>query len=148
MEVILLQNVENLGEVNDLVTVKPGYGRNYLIPKGFAKVANKSNKKAVEEIKRQQQHKAAKILEAAKEEAGKLANTTIKVGAKVGKDDKIFGTVTTLQLSDAIKSQTGVEVDRKKIHILGDVKALGTFKAKAEIHREIEQEFDFEVVAE
>jgi large subunit ribosomal protein L9 len=148
MEVILLQSIDKLGEVNDIVKVKAGYGRNFLIPKGMAKIANATNVKIVEENRRQQQHKAAKIIKEARDAAEKLQKIIVKVGAKVGQNDKIFGSVTTLQLSDAISNQAGVEIDRKRITIIDDVKTTGTFKAKAELHREVVEEFSFEVIAE
>ncbi|MCO5230276.1 MAG: 50S ribosomal protein L9 [Chitinophagales bacterium] len=148
MEIILLQDVENLGLKYDLVKVKPGYGRNFLIPKGFAKIANASNKKHLEEIKRQQVNKIAKQLEEYKALAEKIAGTKFSIGAKVGTSGKLFGSVTNVQLADAIKNEIGVEVERKKINIPVEVKDLGTYKATLHIFKEINAEFEFEVVAE
>lgn len=148
MEVILLQDVEKLGEKYDLVSVKPGYGRNYLIPKGFAKIANASNKKHLEEIKRQQSLKLQKQLEEYQQLAEKISATILQVGAKVGTSGKLFGSITNVQLAEAIKNQLSVEVERKKITINEEVKDLGTYNAILHIYKDISAEFKFEVVAE
>lgn len=148
MEIILLQDVENVGVKYDLVKVKPGYGRNFLIPKGLAKIANVSNKKHLEEIKRQQANKIAKQLEEFKALAEKVTGTKFTVGAKAGTTGKLFGSVTNVQLAEAIKNQLGVEVERKKITINNEVKDLGSYKATLHIYKDIEAEFQFEVVAE
>lgn len=148
MEIILLQDVENLGLKYDLVTVKPGYGRNYLIPKGLAKIANTSSKKHLEEIKRQQANKIAKQIEEFQALAEKVANTTFQIGAKAGTSGKLFGSVTNVQLADALKSELGIDVERKKIRILQEVKDLGTYNAVLHIYKDIEAEFKFQVIEE
>jgi large subunit ribosomal protein L9 len=148
MEVILLQDVENLGSKYDLVKVKPGYGRNYLIPKGMAKIANASNKKHLEEIKRQQSAKMAKMIEDAKALAAKISSTKVVVGTKAGSTGKLFGSVTNIQLAEALKTQFGIEVDRKKITLSQDIKELGTFKGSVHLFKDVDAEFEFEVVAE
>ncbi|MCO5233475.1 MAG: 50S ribosomal protein L9 [Chitinophagales bacterium] len=148
MEIILLQDVENLGLKYDLVKVKPGYGRNFLIPKGLAKIANASNKKHLEEIKRQQVNKIAKQLEDYKALAEKIAGTKFSIGAKAGTTGKLFGSVTNVQLADAIKSELGIDVERKKIIIPNEIKDLGTYKATLHIFKEINADFEFEVIAE
>jgi large subunit ribosomal protein L9 len=148
MEVILLQDVEKLGFANDIVTVKSGYGRNFLIPQGLAKIANEGNKKVMAEIARQREQKEAKIVAELQTIADKLTASTLKVGAKVGTSGKIFGSVTQHQLADAIKSEHDMEIDRKKIEILGDVKNVGTYNAKISLHREVIFEVPFEVVPE
>ena len=148
MEIILLQDVENLGIKFDLVNVKPGYGRNFLIPKGFAKIANTSNKKHLEEIKRQQTNKIAKQLEEFRALAERIAGTKFTIGAKAGTTGKLFGSVTNVQLADAIKNEIGIEVERKKIIITNEVKDLGTYKATLHIFKDIDAEFQFEVVSE
>jgi large subunit ribosomal protein L9 len=148
MEIILLQDVDKLGLKFDVVNVKPGYGRNYLIPKGLAKVANTSNKKHLEEILKQRSAKIAKLTEEMKQLAEKLAASKITVGAKAGTSGKLFGSVTNIQVSDALKNQFNLEVDRKKIQILGEVKELGTYKANVSLYKEIMAEIQFEVVAE
>ncbi|QQR97620.1 MAG: 50S ribosomal protein L9 [Sphingobacteriales bacterium] len=148
MEIILLQDVDKLGLKFDVVNVKPGYGRNYLIPKGLAKVANTSNKKHLEEILKQRSAKIAKLTEEMKQLAEKLVASKITVGAKAGTSGKLFGSVTNIQVSDALKNQFNLEVDRKKIQILGEVKELGTYKANVSLYKEIMAEIQFEVVAE
>ena len=148
MEIILLQDVENLGVKYDLLKVKPGYGRNFLIPKGLAKIANTSNKKHLEEIKRQQINKIAKQMEEFIALAEKVAGTKFTIGAKAGTTGKLFGSVTNVQLADAIKNELDIEVERKKIIITSEVKDLGTYKATLHIFKDIDAEFQFEVVAE
>jgi large subunit ribosomal protein L9 len=147
MEVILKQDVQNLGYKNDLVNVKPGYGRNYLIPQGLAILANESNKKMIEENVRQAAHKAEKIKNDALELAGKIGDLELEVGAKVGESGKIFGAITTLQISDALKEK-GFEIDRKKISFNSEVKAVGSFKVTLDLHKEVKKEIPFNVVAE
>jgi len=148
MEVILIKDVDNLGTKYDVVSVKPGYGRNYLIPQGFAQVANASNKKHNEEIKKQQSAKIAKLIEDYKALAEKLKTSKITVGAKAGTTGKLFGSVTNIQVAEALKKQFDLTVDRKKIHIIGEVKEVGTHKATVHLYKEVATEIDFEVVAE
>lgn len=148
MEVILLKDVDNLGLKFDVVTVKPGYGRNFLIPKGFAQVANASNKKHVEEVKKQQSAKIAKLIEDYKALAEKLKATKIVVGAKAGTTGKLFGSVTNIQVAEALKKQFDLTVDRKRVHIQGEVKEVGTYKATVNLYKEVSTEIEFEVVAE
>ncbi len=148
MEVILLKDFEGLGVVNDIVKVKGGYGRNYLIPKGIALLANDSNRKVHEERRKHQEVKEKKLMEEYQLVADKLNKAKIKIGAKVGTTGKIFGSVTTHQLIDAIKKQEGIEVDRKKITIPEEVKNLGTFQATIDLHKDIVIELNFEVVPE
>ena len=114
MEVILKDDIQGLGYKNDTVSVKPGYGRNYLIPQGYAIIANESNKKMIEENIKQAAHKAEKLKKDADDLAKKIGNTALEIGSKAGDSGKIFGAVTTLQVSEALKSK-GIEVDRKKI---------------------------------
>ncbi len=148
MEVILLKDIENLGVKFDVVTVKPGYGRNYLIPQGFAQVANSSNLKHNEEIKKQQSAKIAKLIEDYKVLAEKLKASKIVVGAKAGTTGKLFGSVTNIQVAEALKKQFDLTVDRKKVHISGEVKELGTHKATVNLYKEVVAEIEFEVVGE
>lgn len=148
MEVILKQDVQHLGSKDELVTVKPGYGRNFLIPKGFAIVANKANKKVLDETLKQRAFKESKLKEEAEAIAKTLENTTIKVGAKVGENDKIFGSVGTVQLADAMRKQ-GYTIERKNIKLENDnIKSLGTYKAEVKLHKEVSFELSFEVVGE
>jgi large subunit ribosomal protein L9 len=148
MEIILLEDVANLGLKFDVVNVKPGYGRNFLIPKGLAKVANASNKKHLEEILRQRSAKIAKLTEEMKQLAEKLAETKIIVGSKAGTSGKLFGSVTNIQLADALKKQMNLDVDRKKIQIQGEVKEIGSYKALVHLYKDINADIQFEVVSE
>lgn len=148
MEVILKKNVDKLGYANEVVTVKPGYGRNFLIPQGYAVLATASAKKAHEEVMRQKAHKESKILTEAQELATKLANLTITIVTKAGENNKIFGSVNTVQLSDALKKE-GLDIDRKSLKIKEEpIRELGTFEATANLHKEVIAAFKFEVVAE
>ena len=147
MDIILTQDVTGLGYKNDLVTVKPGYGRNYLIPQGLAIIANASNRKRIEEEQRQAAHKAAKIKADAEALAAKIGEVSLTIKAKAGESGKIFGAVTTLQISDAL-AEKGHEVDRKRIAINGDVKMLGSYTAVLDLHKEVKHEINFEVVEE
>ena len=148
MDIILKENIEGLGYESDLVTVKDGYGRNYLIPTGKAVLATESAKKVREENLRQSAHKEAKIVEEANAAATKLAELAIKIGAKVGESGKIFGSVNTIQLAEAINS-LGVTIDRKHISIIDEpIKSVGSYKAKVKFHKSVETEITFEVVGE
>lgn len=148
MEVILIQDVANLGYKNDIVKVKDGYGRNYLIPNRLAVIANNSNRKQLAENLKQQAHKIAKLLADAQALAEKLANTVITVAVKANEDGKIFGTVTTAQVAEALAAQ-GIEIDKKVITIDEAVKVLGeaTATATAKLHREVKAEIKLNVVA-
>lgn len=148
MQVILIQDVNNLGGVNELVTVKNGYGRNYLIPGKMAIEASPSNMKMMEEKKKQQAKKEAKLLAELNSVIAVLQEGTLKVGAKTGTSGKIFGSVTSVQIARAIKEQKGYEIDRRRITILDDVKELGTFKAKIDFGNGSETEVQFEVIGE
>jgi large subunit ribosomal protein L9 len=148
MEVILKQDVKNLGDKDQIVKVKNGYALNYLIPRGMALVANDSAKKVHAENMRQRAHKEAKLKEQAEKNASALNGMLVKVGAKAGENGKIFGSVTSLQIADAIK-KLGYDVDRKNVTFDGDnVKQLGTYTAKVKLHREVIVEVKFEVIAE
>ena len=148
MQVILIQDVNNLGGVNELVTVKNGYGRNYLIPSKFAIEASPSNIKMMEEKKKQQAKKEAKLLAEVNNVRAVLREGTLKIGAKTGTSGKIFGSVTSVQIARAIREQKGYEIDRRRISILDDVKELGTFKAKVDFGNGNETDIEFEVVGE
>ncbi len=142
------QDVEKLGLKNDLVTVKPGYGRNYLIPQGLAVVANAGNRKAWEELQKQNDRREEKLMQELQTVVDKLKSASITVGAKAGTSEKIFGSVTTLQLADSLKKQLGISIDRKKITLPEDVKMLGEYTATVNLHKDLEVELKFEVVAE
>ena len=148
MQVILIQDVNNLGGVNELVTVKNGYGRNYLIPGKFAIEANPSNMKMMEEKKKQQSKKEAKLLAELNSVIVVLQEGSLRIGAKTGTSGKIFGSVTSVQIARAIKDQKGYEIDRRRISIIDEVKELGTYKAKIDFGNGNETEVDFEVVSE
>ncbi len=149
MEIILKQDIENLGHKDDIVTVKPGYARNFLIPQGMAIAATKTNRKVLDEIKRQRSYKEEKILEEAKTLAKAIENTTVKIGAKAGTSGKIFGSVNDIQIANALKEKTGFDIERKMVHVDGEsVKELGNYKATVKLHKDVEVEINFEVVEE
>jgi large subunit ribosomal protein L9 len=149
MEVILKQDVANLGFVNDIVNVKNGYANNYLIPQGIAVQATETNRKILAENLKQRAFKEAKIKQDAEAVAARLDGILLKIGAKASATGKIFGSVNNIQISDAIKEQIGLEIDRRKIAIDGEaVKEIGTYKAKVNLHKEVRVLVDFEVVAE
>lgn len=145
MEVILIQDVANLGYKNDIVKVRDGFGRNYLIPNQFAVIANDSNRKQLAENLKQQAHKLAKQLADAKELAEKLAATVITLPAKANEDGKIFGSITTAQVAEALKEQ-GFDID-KKIITVENVKELGEALAIAKLHREVKAQIKLNIVA-
>ena len=148
MEVILKKNVDKLGYANEIVKVKPGYGRNFLIPQGYAILATSSAKKAHEEVMRQKAHKETKLAAEAQELASKLAETRVSIVTKAGENGKIFGSVNTVQLSEALK-KAGFEIDRRSISIKNEpIKEVGTYEAEANLFKGVKQGFTFEVVAE
>lgn len=148
MEIILKKNVDKLGYKDELVTVKPGYGRNFLIPQGYASLATASAKKAHAEVMKQKAHKETKILAEAEAIAAKLADITVTISTKVGENGKIFGSVNTVQLSEALKA-AGFEIDRKSLKIKDEpIKEVGTFEAEANLHKGVKPTFKFEVVGE
>ena len=147
MEVILKQDVKNLGYKDDVVRVKDGYGRNYLIPKGYAMIANDSNRKVLAENIRQAQFKQDRIKKDAETIAAGLVNVTVSIGAKAGESGKIFGAVNAIQFAEALK-KLGFEVDRKRITFENDVKFLGSYIANLNLHKEVKIQVPFEVVSE
>lgn len=148
MEIILKQDVQRLGSKDDIVNVKDGYGRNYLIPQGIAVIATESAKKVLAENIRQRAHKEAKLKEEALVVAEKIKALKISIGAKTSTTGKIFGSVNNIQLAEAIAAQ-GIEIDRKYITISKEgVKEVGTHTAKIKLHREVVVDFEFEVVSE
>ncbi len=148
MQVILIQDVDNLGGANELVSVKNGYARNFLIPQKKAVEANTSNLKQMEEKQKQRAKKEAKLLSEINSVIAVLKEAAIKIGAKTGTSGKIFGSVTSLQLSRAIRDQKGYEIDRKRISITEEVKELGLHKATIDFGNGNNTEIEFEVVAE
>jgi large subunit ribosomal protein L9 len=147
MEIILKTDIKGLGYKNDMVDVKPGYGRNYLIPQGYAVLATGSNKKILAENIKQAAHKAEKIKTEAENVAAKLSEMTLEIKAKIGDSGKIFGKVTTLQISDALAAN-GIDIDRKKISINVPVQGAGEFEAEVDLHREVKSLVKFVVVGE
>lgn len=146
MQVILRTDIAGLGYKNDVLDVKAGYGRNYLIPQGFAVMATDSNKKQLAENLKQAAHKAEKLKKDAEDLAAAIGDITLDIAAKVGDSGKIFGRVTSIQISDALKAK-GFEVDRKKITI-EDVKVVGVYKALLDLHKEVKHAVNVSVAGE
>ena len=149
MQVILKQDIQNLGYANDIVNVKAGYARNYLLPKGLAITANETNKKVLSENLKQKSHKEDKVRKEAETLAKALDGITVKIGAKAAETGKIFGSVNNIQIADAILAQFKYDIDRKRIQVDGDsIKELGTYSAEIKLHKEIKVNISFEVFAE
>lgn len=148
MDIILKQDIPSLGEKDDIITVKDGYARNYLIPKGMATAATKSMKKMHAENLKQRAHKEEKIKSEAIEIVEKLKDINLTIGAKTSSTGKIFGSVNTIQIAESLE-KLGFPIERKRITIKDDaVKQIGKYKAKIKLHKEVETEIDFEVVSE
>lgn len=150
MEIILKQDVNHVGYKDEIVTVKDGYANNYLLPRGFAIIATPSAKKVLAENIRQKARKEEKIREESMAFAEKIsAINNIKIVTKAGENGKIYGSINSIQLADAIKEQQNIDVDRKKIFIKGDtIKELGKYNAVVNVYKDIKAEFEFEVVSE
>ena len=149
MEVILKQDIPNLGYKDDIVKVKNGYGRNYLIPQGLAILATETSRKVLAENIRQKSFKEEKIKNEAEALGSALEKVELKIGAKSGTSGKIFGSVNAVQISQALKDQFNYDIDRKLIHVDGEsIKELGTYKAQIQLHKEVKIELEFEVVPE
>ena len=148
MEVILIQDVDNLGAVNEVVNVKNGYGRNFLLPRKLAIESSPGNRKQLEEKLKQVAKKEAKMLAEINSVIAKLKEGPLKLGAKTGTSGKIFGSITALQISRAIREQKGYEIDRRKITITDEVKELGTYKATIDFGNSHSTEVEFEVAGE
>ncbi len=148
MEVILKKDVEHLGFANDVVKVRDGYARNFLLPNGLAVSATTSERKQLAETLKQRAHKEAKVRAEAEKHAEALAGKSIKIGAKVGEKGKIFGSVNTIMLADAFKV-LGVDIDRKHIKLKGEaIKTIGKYEAEVVFHRDVIKQIAFEVVEE
>lgn len=148
MEIILKEDVEKLGSKDDIVKVRPGYARNFLIPQGLAVLATDSAKKVHAENLRQRAHKEEKILADAQVVAEKLANVKLSIGAKAGENGRIFGSVNTIQIAEAL-GKAGFEIDRKYIQLQEDaIKELGTYEATVKLHKKVSQKVSFDVVGE
>ena len=147
MELILKEDLKGLGYKNDIVNVKPGYGRNFLIPQGLALVANEGNKKVVAENVKQAAHKAERLKNDAVELAAKINALSLEIATKVGETGKIFGKITSLQVSEALKAK-GIDVDRKKIAFKDDVKTIGDYTAQIDLHKEVKTTVAVKVISE
>jgi large subunit ribosomal protein L9 len=147
MDVILKQDIKGLGYKNDTVSVKPGYGRNYLIPQGFAIIANNSNRKQIDENIRQASHKAEKIRKDAEDLAKKIGDLTVELHTKAGESGKIFGAITPNQVAEALRDR-GYDIDRRKISFNQDIKELGDYTASLDLHRDVQHEIGIKVVAD
>ncbi len=148
MQVILIQDVNNLGGVNEVVSVKNGYARNFLLPRQMAIEASPTNLKQLDERLKQQKKKEEKMLAEVNKVVEVLKQAAVKIGAKTGTSGKIFGSVTSVQIAKAIRDQKGYEIDRRRIQLVDDVKELGTYKAKIDFGNGQETEIEVEVVAE
>ncbi len=148
MEIILKKNVDKLGYKDETVVVKNGYGRNFLIPQGYAVLARPSNKKAHAETMKQRAHKETKITAEAEALAAKLVESKVSITAKVGENGKIFGSINTVQLVEALRA-AGFEIDRKSLRIKDEpIREVGTFEAEANLHKGVKPTFSFEVIGE
>ena len=148
MEIILLKDVDKVGDKHEIVDVKPGYARNYLIPQKLAIVANESNRSKLEEIKRREEEERLARKSEFEEIAQKLEGKVLKIGAKSGTSGKIFGSVTNIQIANALEEELDIDVDRKKIIMPEEIKTLGAYTAELDLHPEVETKVHFEVVAE
>ena len=148
MEVILLKDIDTLGERHEMVNVKPGYARNYLIPSKMALAANATNKAKLEKLRSEEAAHEAERINDFKALAAKLEGQSLRIGAKAGTTGKIFGSVTSVQIMQALKDQMGIEVIRKKIELPEEVKVLGTYTANVNFHPEVHATIQFEVVEE
>ncbi|MBK6545484.1 MAG: 50S ribosomal protein L9 [Saprospiraceae bacterium] len=148
MEIILLKDMDKLGDKHEVVKVRPGFGRNFLIPNGIALLANDGNLRKLAELKRQEDARENKKVNDYKAMADQLNGVVLKIGAKTGASDKIFGSVTNVQLAQALKDQCNLDVERKKIHIEEEVKTTGVYTAMIDFHKDVHTKVTFEVVSE
>ena len=146
MEIILLTDIDNVGDKHEVVTVKNGYGRNFLIPRGLGLIANAQNRKKLDDIISKEESERAARLSEFEEIAKKLKGVKLTVPAKSGTSGKIFGSVTSLQISNQLKEEQGIEVERKRVVLPDDVKTLGEYTAVLNLHPEVDAKVDFEVV--
>lgn len=148
MEIILLKDIDNLGYKHDVVTVKNGYGRNYLIPQGHAVIANAANNTKLEALRAEEDAKEAAKVEDYKAQAATLNGQTIKIGVKAGTSGKIFGSVTEVQVVNAIMEHHQIEVARKKVTLPESIKEVGTYSVELNLHKEVKANIEIELVAE
>ena len=148
MEIILLKNVDNLGKVSDVVTVKNGYGRNYLIPQGMAVLANDKNRAKLESQLQALRAEEDALISKLKGYVDQLTDKVLNIGAKAGTSGKIFGSVTNVQIAEAIQKETGITIERRSIELTEEVKNLGSYTAVLNLHKEVQGKVSFEVVAD
>ncbi|MBT8233005.1 MAG: 50S ribosomal protein L9 [Saprospiraceae bacterium] len=148
MDIILLQNVQNLGDKHEIVSVKPGYGRNYLIPQGYGVIANDTNKKKLEKIIEDYKAEENARIDEYKAMAEKISGQTVKIGVKSGTSGKIFGKVTNVQIAAALKENFDIDLERRKINIADEPKEIGTYNATINFHDEVSETLQFELVKE
>lgn len=148
MNIILLQDLEKVGEKFEVVTVKPGYGRNFLIPKKMAIIANKENLAKLEDHKQREAAKEAKLIEGYLALKEKIEATPLTIGAKAGTSGKIFGSVTSVQIIQALKDQLGLDIDRRLVDMTEEVKDLGSYKAQVKFHKQVIAAVSFDVIAD
>ncbi len=146
MEIILLKDIDSLGYRHDIVSVKPGFGRNYLIPQGLALNANAANRKKLETILAEEEAKESARLDEYKVIAAQLDGKVLRISVKAGTSGKIFGSVTNVQIANALKEQLDLDIERKKIVISDDVKELGTYSADLLLHKDVKTKIDFELI--
>jgi large subunit ribosomal protein L9 len=139
MEIILLQNILKVGDKHEIITVKNGYGRNYLIPQGMAIIANAANRKKLDELKKEEDAKEAQRIGYYQELADKIGDTVLKIGAKAGTSGKIFGSINTIQIAAALKEQMNIEIERRKITIPAEIKELGEYEVHIVFHPEVKK---------
>jgi len=148
MDIILLKDLDKVGDKYSVVNVKDGYGRNYLIPQKMAVIANATNLKKLDELKAKEEAERAARLSEFQETADQLKGKTLKIGAKSGTSGKIFGSITSIQISNALQDQLGIDVERRRVNLPEDIKTLGTYTAVLDLHPEVQANVEFEVVAE
>jgi large subunit ribosomal protein L9 len=146
MEIILLKDIDNLGYKNDVVKVKNGFGRNYLIPQGFGVIANATNREKLDKIIQEIESKEAAKLDEYKALAKQLVDKKLSIAVKAGTSGKIFGSVNTVQIANALQEQLGLEVERKKIHLPESIKEIGTYTATIQFSKEVSQDIDFDLI--
>lgn len=148
MNIILLQDIDKVGFKHDVVSVKNGYGRNYLIPQGYALIANATNLKKLDSLKQKEEEKVLAMVDEFKAIAAKLDGKVVNVGAKTGTSGKIFGSVTNVQIANALKEQLEVDIDRRKISLEEEIKTVGTYVVNLDLHPEVQAKLNIEVVGE
>jgi len=146
MEIILLKNMDTLGYKHDIVSVKNGYGRNFIIPQGLGVIANADNRKKLEKLIAEEEAKESARVGDYKEMAAKLDGQTLKIAVKAGTSGKIFGSVTSVQIAQALNDQLGIDVERRRIDLPEDIKEIGTYNATVNFHKEVSSTIDFELI--